>query len=160
MDKITSEKIFRLQKSLSSLRKIAGWSAEELGEQLDVTRQTIVNLENGQTKMSKIQYMAIRLAFATEIQSTNNNTLLELLDILVDRNDVSEAERMAVQKTIDDAANTVGRRAGSDAASKVAIKAVKESHKFSALIAGGLAGGVAATAVSMLFDILKGGDNI
>ena len=160
MDKATHERTLRLQESLSSLRKVAGWSAEELGEQLDVTRQTIVNLENGQTKMTKVQYMAIRLAFATEIQSNNNRTLLELLDILVDRDDVPAAERTAVRKTIDDAVNRVGRRVGSDAASKAAIDAIKKSHTFSTLIAGGIAGGfVAATAVSMLYDILKGGDN-
>ena len=76
MDKHTQEKISRFQDSLATLRKVAGWSAEELGGRLDVTRQTIVNLETGQTKMTKIQYMAIRLAFEDEAQENDNETLL------------------------------------------------------------------------------------
>lgn len=49
----------RLQEHLSSIRQIAGWSAQELGEQLDLSRQAIYNLEKGAAKLSVAQYIAI-----------------------------------------------------------------------------------------------------
>ncbi len=45
------KQIKRLQDNLSSIRKIAGWSAEVFGEKLGVTKQTISNLENQKTPM-------------------------------------------------------------------------------------------------------------
>ena len=41
-----------LQKNLSAVRKIAGWTSEQLGEKIGVTKQTISNLENEKTKMT------------------------------------------------------------------------------------------------------------
>lgn len=157
MDQATSQKITRLQESLSALRKVAGWSAEDLGKQLDVTRQTIVNLETGQTKMTKVQYMALRLAFATEMQTQKNETLLELMTTLVDRDDISEDERIQLRQTVDNAVNKVGRRIGSDAASKAAVKAVEPKLRtaVSAWVTGAFA---AAAAVSMLYDLFKNDD--
>ena len=124
MDKHTREKIARLQDSLSALRKVAGWSAEELGEILDVTRQTIVNLETEQTKMTKVQYMALRLAFEAEIQASKNETLSKLITILVDSDDLDETNRNRLKEKIDTAANSVGRRAGAATAGKAAVSAV------------------------------------
>ena len=57
MDKVTAERITRMQKSLSTLRKVAGWSAEEFAKELDVTRQTVVNLESGKTEMTKVEFV-------------------------------------------------------------------------------------------------------
>ena len=154
MDPVTSKKIQRLQESLSALRKVAGWSAEDLGRQLDVTRQTIVNLETGQTKMTKVQYMALRLAFATEIQARGNDTLLKLMTALVDCDGVSEDERVRLRRTVDDAVSKVGRRVGSDAASKAAVEAVKPGLRttLSVWLTGVC---TAAAAVSMLYDLFK-----
>ena len=50
-----NEKVKRLQKYLSVIRTSAGWSASELGEKLDVSRQMISNLENGHNKMTMMQ---------------------------------------------------------------------------------------------------------
>jgi len=52
--------IKRLQQNLSSIRKIAGWTAEVLGEKIGVTKQTISNLENRKSAMNFTQYIAIR----------------------------------------------------------------------------------------------------
>lgn len=124
MDKQTQEVITRFQNNLSILRKIAGWSAEHLGEILDVTRQTIVNLESGQTKMSKIQYIAIRYIFEKEIYDHKNETLKQLMSILVESNDLDDQYRNQIKKTIDSAIRNTGRRAGSLTASKAAIVAL------------------------------------
>ena len=40
------KQINRLQKNLSSIRKIAGWTAEVLGNKIGVTKQTISNLDS------------------------------------------------------------------------------------------------------------------
>ena len=44
-----------LQDNLSTMRKICGWTMQELGDMAGVTKQTISNLENNRTKMSKLQ---------------------------------------------------------------------------------------------------------
>lgn len=44
---------------LKDFRKLAGWTAEELGDMLGVTRQAINNIERGKSNLSISQYMAI-----------------------------------------------------------------------------------------------------
>ena len=53
---IPKKKIARMQQNLSTIRKIAGWTTEELAYKMDVTKQTICNLESGRTPMSFAQY--------------------------------------------------------------------------------------------------------
>lgn len=48
-----------MQSSLKVVRQICGWSAQELGEYIGVTRQTINNIENQKTSMSATQYVAL-----------------------------------------------------------------------------------------------------
>lgn len=44
--------IKKLQVNLSSIRKIAGWTAQDLGKKIGVTKQTISNLGNQKTEMT------------------------------------------------------------------------------------------------------------
>lgn len=69
--------VYRMQKYLSILRKIAGWTTEELGKRIGVTKQTISNLENRKVAMSKTQYIAIRTVLEYEIQIVNENAVLK-----------------------------------------------------------------------------------
>ena len=125
MSTFDSEKIDRLQKNLATLRKIAGWSAEDLADMIGVTRQTIVNLENNSNyQMTKIQYIAIRAVMEAEIESSSNSTLGQVINILIDTDDVSEEKKETVQKTVTEATNSLGRRAGSVAAGIAAIAAL------------------------------------
>ena len=74
-----------LQQNLCSIRKIAGWTAEQLGEKIGVTKQTISNLENSKTPMNLTQYIAIRSILDYEIESNKENTVLpQVISILVD----------------------------------------------------------------------------
>lgn len=82
--------IEKLQDNLPSLRKLAGWTAEDLGDKVGVTKQTISNLETGRTKMSKIQYIAIRAVFDYEAQSNQN--LANALHLVLDDRDATKAE--------------------------------------------------------------------
>ena len=53
------EMITNMQKSLKVIRQICNLSAQELGEYIGVTRQTINNIENFKTSMSATHYIAI-----------------------------------------------------------------------------------------------------
>ena len=78
MDEKVKKQKKRFQENLSLIRKAAGWSEVELAEKLDVTRQTISNLERFEKSgvaMSTIQYIAIRALLNDEIlKETNCNT--------------------------------------------------------------------------------------
>lgn len=160
LDKQTQEIICRFQDSLSTLRKVAGWSAEDLGNQLDVTRQTIVNLETGRIKMTKIQYLAIRMALQREIEEHENKTLEKVLVLLVDAEGLDQEHRNQVKATVDSAAKRPGRRAGASMASKAAIEAlapVLAGAAFAGLLSpvamvGGVIGSIAGAGLFKVFQ--------
>lgn len=96
MKKYTEKEIEKLTQSLPSIRKIAGWSSEELGEYIGVTKQTISNIETRKTKMSKTQYIAIRTIIDYEIAEHPENELLaKVVNILLDSDDTPEGEQKA-----------------------------------------------------------------
>lgn len=94
--------IHRLQENLSSIRKIAGWTTEQLGERIGVTKQTISNLENKKTPMTLTQYIAIRAVLDFEIANNKENTVLpQVVTILLDKSDeLEEAEYEKVKEAI------------------------------------------------------------
>ncbi len=74
-----------LQENLCSIRKIAGWTAEQLGTKIGVTKQTISNLETGKSSMTKTQYIAIRTVLDYEVDKSSDNTVLaQVISMLVD----------------------------------------------------------------------------
>ena len=89
MNVLNEDKLSKLQQHLSVIRKVAGWTAEDLGKLIGVTRQTISNLEKSTTTtMSKTQYIAIRAVLDYEIESSKNDTLRRVVQILVDKEDI------------------------------------------------------------------------
>lgn len=106
MDKELAERhsqITKLQSNLASIRKIAGWTAEVLGNKIGVTKQTISNLENNKTAMNFTQYIAIRSVLDAEIaQNTENKVLPQVIAILLDSNDeVDNEEYEEIQKSVE-----------------------------------------------------------
>ncbi|TWH59387.1 putative transcriptional regulators [Desulfitobacterium sp. LBE] len=98
-----------LQQNLSSIRKIAGWTAEQLGEKIGVTKQTISNLENSKTPMNLTQYIAIRSILDYENELNPDNTVLpKVINILVDIGAELEEENYS---EIKDTAETVAASA-------------------------------------------------
>ena len=65
-----------MQEYLSILRKIKGWTTEELGNRIGVTKQTISNLENYKVNMTKTQYIALRSVFEYEINCNEKSSIL------------------------------------------------------------------------------------
>lgn len=86
--------IERLQNNLLLLRRAAGWTAEEFGERIGVTRQTINNLEAKRNKLNKTQYIAMRAVFDAEMAAYPDDTemLKCLLDVFIDNTDKYEAK--------------------------------------------------------------------
>lgn len=80
------EEIIRMQENLLLIRRTVGWSADEFGRRIGVTRQTINNIESGRNKLTKTQYIAMRSVLDAEIMQAPKDTemLKILLDVLVD----------------------------------------------------------------------------
>ncbi len=108
---IMEQQIKRLQANLLSIRKIAGWTAQDLGDRIGVTKQTISNLETGKAKLTQTQYIAIRAVLEYEIQTNKENTVLpQVIDILLnDQNEETFDEEK--EKQITSAVETVAATA-------------------------------------------------
>ena len=83
------EEIKRMQANLLLIRRTVGWTAEQFGEAIGVTRQTINNIESGRNKLTKTQYIAMRSVLDAEMVQHPEDTdmLRALLDVLVDHPD-------------------------------------------------------------------------
>ncbi|SYZ79894.1 helix-turn-helix transcriptional regulator [Trichococcus shcherbakoviae] len=137
-----------LQKNLSAIRKIAGWTSEQLGEKIGVTKQTISNLENGKTQMTLTQYIALRSIIDFEIQTNKGNLVLpQVVEVLLNNYDeYTEEEREKVTENVKTIAATAS--GGITGAALAAVSA--------GLLAGILNSPVAtATTAAWLAKILK-----
>ena len=110
-----SREIQRLQQNLSSIRKIAGWNAETLGNKIGVTKQTISNLENRKTTMSFAQYIALRSVLDVEIAGNNENDVLpKVVALLLDSDDELDDDNYS---RVQEVAGTVAATAADGASS-------------------------------------------
>lgn len=107
MKNYTEKEITRLQNSLQLIRQAGGWSAEEFGEMIGVTKQTISNLENKKTIMSKTQYIAIRAVLDWEIAERENDALLtSTVDLCLNHDGVTPEDKMKAQAFLSGAKKT------------------------------------------------------
>lgn len=118
---IIEQQIKRLQANLLFIRKIAGWTAQDLGDRIGVTKQTISNLETGKAKLTQTQYIAIRAVLEYEIQTNKENTVLpQVISILLnDKNEESfdeEKEKEITSAVATIAATAAGGIAGAQLA--------------------------------------------
>ncbi|WP_049179797.1 helix-turn-helix transcriptional regulator [Clostridium paraputrificum] len=108
---IIEQQVKRLQANLLAIRKIAGWTAQDLGDRIGVTKQTISNLENGKSKLTQTQYIAIRAVLDYEIQNNKENTVLpQVIAILLNDENEDEFDEEK-EKQITSAVNTVAATA-------------------------------------------------
>ena len=111
----------KLQKHLTLIRKAAGWTTEELGQKIGVTKQTISNLENMKSKMSKTQYLAIQMVISQKIATSPDDiTLANIMKMIFSssesesinydeiKNAISTAESAAAEKTNESAFSAGG----------------------------------------------------
>ena len=120
MEARTMEEIKRLQDNLLLIRRAVGWTAEEFGSQIGVTRQTINNIESGRNKLNKTQYIAMRSVLDAEMVRCPKETdmLRLLLDVFVDHpNNYKDKDR----KELLDKANLVSPSILAGTASREAV---------------------------------------
>lgn len=148
---IETSDIKKLQSNLCTIRKIAGWTAQNLGKKIGVTKQTISNLENQKTDMTLTQYIAIRTILDYEIENNKSNEVLpQVVHILLDMPDdeISADDR----NKIDQAVSTL-------AAAAVGGVGVASLVSISVGLLGGIAGlsgiGVALGSASWLQRLMK-----
>ena len=82
------------QENLGIIRKVAGWTTQQLADELGVARQTISNLETGKSPMTKLQYLALRTVFNAEIAQRENRDLAKIIKTLVDDPIQQQLEQM------------------------------------------------------------------
>ncbi len=93
------DEIQRFQDNLLLIRKVLGWSEEEFGNRIGVTRQTINNLETKKNKLNKTQYIAMRAILNNEIINSKEDTemLVCLLETIIDNpENYSDEERKKI----------------------------------------------------------------
>jgi transcriptional regulator with XRE-family HTH domain len=149
-----------LQQNLLSIRKIAGWTAEQLGDKIGVTKQTISNLENGRTEMNFTQYIAIRSILDHEIETNKENEVLpQVITILLDKNDeINEEDYTKVKEAVDTvAASAAGGIAGAALTSAFTALAAPTIARVGLGLLGpiGLIGGAVAGSAYWLKKFLK-----
>lgn len=106
------KKIKLLQQNLRSIRQIAGWTAERLGEKIGVTKQTIGDLENIKRPMNLTQYLAIRSILDEEINSNHDNAavLRQVIEILVDKGaELEEEKYFEIKDTVETVAASASK---------------------------------------------------
>ena len=152
------DEIRRLQDNLLLIRRAVGWTAEELGEKIGVSRQTINNLEANRNKLSKAQYIAIRAVLDAEMERSPEDTkmLALILDVFVDNpENYDEAKRKALL----DKANmiTPSILAGSTSRKKVSGEMMGIAVGILGAAIGGVIGTIIGTASTgkWLDDLLK-----
>ena len=82
------ERIKLLQDNLRTIRLLCGWTLDDFGRQLGVTKQTISRLENDKVEMNRAMYIAIRAILekrCSEEKSlgVNYNILVNTLPLLL-----------------------------------------------------------------------------
>lgn len=93
-----------LQQNLRSIRQIAGWTAERLGEKIGVTKQTISDLENIKRPMNLTQYLALRSILNDEISSNSENAIVlrQVIDICVDKGaELEDESNFEIKDTVE-----------------------------------------------------------
>ena len=109
MEQTSERAISLLQDNLSVIRKVAGWTTEDMGCRIGVTKQTISNIENKKTKLTLTQYIAIRAVLDYEIQSnTENVALAQVVDVLLNKDGAFSDED---EKKISDAVEIISSAA-------------------------------------------------
>ena len=159
--------IDKFQENLGPIRKVAGWTTQQLADELGVARQTVSNLETGKSPMTKLQYLALRTVFSAEIARREDRDLARIIKTLVD--DPIEQrirERRAQEQdgeAVADNAATEKRKpsAATLKASKTAATGkptLSTAMQALAVITGALASGTAAGIITYLM-FQDGGTN-
>lgn len=121
--KTENQEIRILQNNLKTIRTILNWTLEELADKIGVTKQTISNLENIKTEMTKMKYIAIRTILDYEVATVEkDNGLAEVLTLLFD--DEKQLKEPISENKRSDAAKVIASATSSGVATSVIFPAL------------------------------------
>lgn len=154
---IEREWIDRFQENLSIIRKVAGWTTQELADELGVARQTVSNLETGKSPMTKLQYLALRTVLNAEIARRKDQDLAKVIKTLVDDPFDLSLDISSITDCTDKADSSQGKPADTGKGSAKTKRPLSIAMQVLAIITGALASGTAAGLIA--FFSLPGGKN-
>ena len=106
--------IEEFQKLLPSIRRAAGWTSEEFGKKIGVSRQAISNVENGKFNLTKTHYIAMRYVLDEEMDKHPDDTemLRLMLDALVDNPEkYSDEEKRQIKQKAEILVTAISKKA-------------------------------------------------
>ena len=107
MRPVVEEEIAKLQDSLPLIRNAGGWSAEEFGDMIGVTKQTVRNLETKKTRLSKTQYIAIRAVLDYELEERSDDQLFaSAINLSMNSDNLTEPEKKQARAFVEGATRT------------------------------------------------------
>ena len=107
MRPVVEEEIAKLQDSLPLIRNAGGWSAEEFGDMIGVTKQTVRNLETKKTRLSKTQYIAIRAVLDYELEERSDDQLFAAaINLSMNSDNLTEPEKKQARAFVEGATRT------------------------------------------------------
>lgn len=92
-----------LQNNLKAIREILNWTSSDLGNLIGVTKQTISNLENENSRLTKLHYIALRTVIDFEIENlkTTDRDRADRAEMLLNFFDESEKYAVSENKSLD-----------------------------------------------------------
>ena len=92
-----------LQNNLKAIREILNWTSSDLSNLIGVTKQTISNLENENSRLTKLHYIALRTVIDFEIENlkTTDRDRADRAELLLNFFDESEKYAVSENKSID-----------------------------------------------------------
>jgi DNA-binding XRE family transcriptional regulator len=91
---------------------------DDLARLLNVTRQTIYNIEHIPGRMSTVCYLAIRMLIVQECQMYNEDLLPYAVSVLVDRHGITEPERQKIRDIVVENCQRLGTKRGTEEVAK------------------------------------------
>lgn len=104
-----SKEIIVMQNHLKELRRLAGWTSEELGLKLGMTKQAVSALENGNTKLNQVHYLALLYLFELKITEDTKNTeaLKKVMELLFSDPDYYEENKIQIDSGVSNLASAI-----------------------------------------------------
>ena len=94
-DESIDKEIELFRKNMLILRKLSGWTAEQLGNKVNKSKQSIINIERNNASLTKNNYLLLRRAFdieADERAEKGDMVLRQAMNILLNPEETKDED--------------------------------------------------------------------